>query len=96
MASLDATSIVRIDRQRFDTMLNILPPASWMGIGAHAESFKMSEGVNADTAKFYCRIGTDHFELTGDVRSSHGAIVERCRAFLQSGGTATVLVQAAS
>jgi hypothetical protein len=96
MASSNSMSVRRIDRQRFDSMLNILPPTSWMGIGGHAESFKMSEGVNADTAIFYCRIGTGHFELESDIRSSHGAVVERCRAFLQSGGTETALAQAAS
>lgn len=82
MASLDARSIRRIDRQRFHDMLNMLPPVSWVRIGNHAESFKISEHVCGGIARMFCRIGLDHFELTGDTRSSHHALIERCRAFL--------------
>jgi Protein of unknown function (DUF1419) len=87
MASPDLLTIRRIDRQRFDDMLNMLPPVSWMG-GSHAESFKMSECDHGDITTIFCRIGSDHFELKGDIRSSHRAIVERCRSFLQTGGAA--------
>lgn len=95
MATSDSMSVRRIDRQRFEHMLNILPPASWMGIGTHAESFRISEGVSADIATFYCRVGTDHFELKGDVRSSHGAVVACCQTFLQSSDTAATAVRTA-
>jgi hypothetical protein len=83
MASLDAKSIQRIDRQRFADMLNILPPVSWVGIGSQAESFMLSECVDSAISRIFCRIGLDHFELTGDMCSSHDSIVERCRAFRQ-------------
>jgi hypothetical protein len=96
MASSNSMSVRRIDRQRFERMLNMLPPASWMGIGTHAESFRTSEGISADITTFYCRIGADHFELTGDVRSSHGAVAARCRTFLQSGETAAPAVVASA
>jgi hypothetical protein len=72
---------VRIDRQRFADMLNILPPISWVGIGSQTESFRLSECVDGDITRIFCRIGLDHFELTGDIRSSHYSIVEQCRAF---------------
>jgi hypothetical protein len=87
MASPDSLPIRRINRQRFDDMFNMLPPVSWMG-GGYAESFMMSECDHGDITTIFCRIGSDHFELKGDIRSSHRAIVERCRSFLQSGSAA--------
>ena len=81
MAFIVPGSIKRIGPERFDSMLNILPPAHWCGVGCFAESFKLCELNYGDITTVFCRLGAAHFELKADIHTPHTQVVAHCSAF---------------
>jgi len=73
-----------ISADRFDEMLNILPPLNWSGVGTATESFQMSEMLDIHLVTLFVRIGAQHFELeTGDL-VTHRMAVSHCAQLIAS------------
>lgn len=70
---------VRITHERFDEMLNVLPPRRWYNHGA-TESFHVSERIAGNVVSHFCRIGADYFELQDLYTLVHHEIVTKCSA----------------
>src|SRR5580658_5738349 len=56
MTSTFIRSAKAVSAERYNAMLNILPPLNWCGIGSSTESFRMSEMLDIDTVVIFCRI----------------------------------------
>ena len=69
----------RIDVERWDYALGVLPPAKWI-VRSAAETFHISELVSGLMANILCRIGDNYFEMTDDVRLTHDEITAKCVA----------------
>ena len=69
---------VEIDAERYNEMLEVLPPEQWHGIGEHTESFKLSERTSGNITAIFCRIGERYFEMQDSVFMKHAAIVAAC------------------
>ena len=74
---------VRIDRERWDEMLNVLPPVQWKNERA-AETFKMSEMTSGMITTIFCRIGENYFELSDNVNTPHDKIASACARLIGS------------
>jgi len=70
-----------ITAERWDELLNILPPMKWRG-GEHSESFMISEATVINLHCILCRIGERYFELTDRRSLSHEEIVAKCMEFM--------------
>ncbi len=68
--------------EQFLEMLNILPPVGWAGCGSGAESFKMSEMLCDRITVIFVQYRGRYFTLCDDVRTTHGAIMEKVREFI--------------
>ena len=73
-----------VSAERYNDMLNILPPLNWCGIGSSTESFRMSEMLDIDTVVIFCRIGSQHFELVAGDRVTHHLAIAHCTALVQT------------
>jgi hypothetical protein len=82
-----------ISAERFNDMLNILPPLNWTGIGASAESFRMSEMIDINLVAIFVRIGEQHFELEAGHLVTHCMAVSHCAAIVGHGAAASVGAQ---
>jgi hypothetical protein len=71
---------VQISAERFDEMLNILPPRDWRG-SRGAQSFKMSELIYDDIAVIFAERNGHYFELRDSCRLPHAEIMSKCAAF---------------
>lgn len=69
----------RITAERFEEVLNVLPPVRWVRAG-HEESFLMSEREAGSLTGIFCRIGEAFYNLTDECTLKHAEIVARCRA----------------
>ena len=78
-----ASAPVRIDRERWDEMLNVLPPVQWKNERA-AETFKMSEMTSGMITTIFCRIGENYFELSDNVNTPHDKIASACARLIGS------------
>ena len=74
---------VRIDRERWDEMLGVLPPLQWKNERA-AETFKMSEMTSGMITTIFCRIGENYFELSDNVNTPHDKIASACARLIGS------------
>ena len=74
---------VRIDRERWNEMLNVLPPIQWKNERA-AETFKMSEMTSGMITTIFCRIGENYFELSDNVNTPHDKIASACARLIGS------------
>lgn len=70
-----------IDCDRFDEMLNILPPMKHQS-SPGAESFMISECLDLDLHSIFCRIGDKYFEMVHKRSLTHLDIVESCLAVI--------------
>lgn len=68
-----------IDAERFDELLNMLPPQRWVR-GGTTESFRICEAVTGDLYTFCVRLGDRHFTLTERGGTSHDELVRLCSA----------------
>ena len=73
---------VRIDRERWDYMLNVLPPVQWANRNG-AETFKMSEMTSGTITTILCRIGERYFEMADDYWTSHDDIATACHVLIK-------------
>ena len=73
---------VEITHERFDEMLNILPPVNWANWSLN-ESFQMSERMAGNVTSIFCRIGTRYFELQDRATISHDVIVMKVSDAMQ-------------
>ncbi|HEY9646855.1 MAG TPA: hypothetical protein V6C88_10815 [Chroococcidiopsis sp.] len=69
----------RIDRARFDEMLNVLPPMKWRS-DSGSESFMLSEATSSHYHLILCRIGANYYQLTDSRLLNHQQIVALCLA----------------
>lgn len=76
------TAPKEIDFDRWDEMLNILPPMKWSG-GNGSESFMLCEATALDLHSIFCRVGDRYFEMTDRRSLSHEDIVSACLKVMQ-------------
>jgi hypothetical protein len=67
----------RIDRERWDELLNVLPPCRWAR-GAGSESFHISEALTGNLYTHCVRIGDNYFTLNEERGTSHSDLVRMC------------------
>ena len=63
-----------ISAERFEEMLNCLPPERWW-MGAGAESFRLSERLTGSIASFFLRIGPAYWQINEDQGTTHDELV---------------------
>lgn len=69
---------VEITAERFDEMLNVLPPMKWRG-GRGEQSFMMCEFTIAYITTIFCEIAGRYFEMADSYTLTHADIVSKCR-----------------
>lgn len=67
------TKPLRITEDRFDWMLNVLPPCRWHRVGGF-EVFHVSERLTGPLVSWFAHRGADYWEFTEDCRLSDGAL----------------------
>jgi hypothetical protein len=67
----------RITAERFDEMLNCLPPQLWTRFNSQ-ESFRISEPLTSGIWTWCVRIGDHHFTLNESPVVSHPELVRQC------------------
>lgn len=67
----------RIDRNRWDELLNVLPPCHWIRSEA-CESFHISEALTGNLYTHCVRVGDAYFTLIEDRGTSHSDLVRMC------------------
>lgn len=72
------TPPVAITAERWEEMLNVLPPMRWRG-GGDTESFMICEATTLDLHSIFCRIGNQFFEMTNRRTMTHEEITRACR-----------------
>lgn len=75
---LIAHPVERISEERYNEMLNVLPPCNWVR-GGSVESFHISEAITGSVVNVFVRIGSDHFSLYSRARTTHGERLSHCR-----------------
>lgn len=73
----------QITEERFDEMLNILPPCRWVR-GYGVESFYLSERLAGNIVSIFCRIGKTYWSFNAPASVGHDEIVRRCQAALEA------------
>ena len=71
---------IEITKERFEEMLNVLPPVAWKH-GYDGQSFKMMERTIDNITSIFCEVGGRYFELSDDIHKTHEWIVAQCRAY---------------
>lgn len=77
--ALCITDPKEIDVDRFDYLLNVLPPERWAREG-YSESFQMMERTNGRVTCIACRIDTRYFEFEDICGMSHADICRKVMA----------------
>ena len=79
--ALCCTEPVEIDADRFNYLLEVLPPLGWVRrVGA--ESFKLSEFTNGRVTCVAVRVGSRYFSFEGVASTPHDECVAKvCAAF---------------
>lgn len=72
---------VEIDAEKWDYMLNVLPPVQWTNEHG-AETFKMSEMTSGTITTIFCRIGNRYFEVVDDYWVSHDQVATACKELI--------------
>lgn len=68
------TDPVEITAERFDELLNVLPPCRWVR-GCDSETFFVSEAEVADIHLWCARVGQKHYTLSQSRTMTHDQIV---------------------
>lgn len=66
-----------ISAEQFQTALEVMPPAGWASNGL-TETFRLGERISAGIARWYCRIGENHYTLADRVALKPGEVVAKC------------------
>jgi hypothetical protein len=67
----------RIDRERWDELLNVLPPCHWVRCDS-TESFHISEAITGNLYTHCVRIGDKYFTLVEERPTRHSDLVRMC------------------
>src|SRR5208337_362410 len=81
---------VEITEEKFQEMLEVLPPKNWVNRG-RTETFKLAEHTYGPITAIFCRIGDKHYTLEDDVSTPHDAIVAMVTAAAQRDPASTAL-----
>ena len=73
------TEPARITAERFEEMLEILPPRQRVRAGAY-ESFKMIERLSGSITSIFARLGDSYWSFSGHDDMPHSEIIRRCAA----------------
>lgn len=65
-----------ITQDRFNYLLEVLPPEDWQR-GGSSESFKLMERLSGNITTIAARIGNDYYEFNDNARMTHVAIIEK-------------------
>ena len=65
----------RISEERFDYLLNVLPPCKWTRYSL-AESFHVSEHITDDIVTWCVRLGGSYWELADTCHLTHDQVVD--------------------
>lgn len=68
------TGPTEIDRERFDYLLDVLPPCRWTRAG-DCESFYLSERITGNIVTWAVRRGARYFEVNEETSRDHAAIM---------------------
>lgn len=67
----------RINQERYEEMLNVLPPENWQrGVGYSC--FRLSERLSGTIASFFVRIGDSYYQINEDENADPGALFRAC------------------
>ena len=67
----------RISQERYEEMLNILPPENWRrGVGYSC--FRLSERLSGTIASFFVRIGDSYYQINEDEDADPSALFRAC------------------
>jgi Asp-tRNA(Asn)/Glu-tRNA(Gln) amidotransferase C subunit len=72
-----------VDEERFDEMLNVLPPAGWVRDGS-TQSFKLVERTTGELTTIMVRYAGKYYEYTGSYKTRHADIIEYVRAEIEA------------
>ena len=76
------TDPIEIEEDAYTDALECLPPVAWQ-MTPQGDSFKMSERLSGSITAIYCRIESRFFCFNADIRTTHAAALEKCRAHFQ-------------
>jgi hypothetical protein len=76
-----------ITEERFQEMLNILPPVGWKN-DSDGESFKICERTAGRLTAIFIRIGERYATLTDDIRTPHQECCRRAAEYFLANPTA--------
>jgi hypothetical protein len=71
-----------VDADRYQYLLEVLPPLGWRGLGSGAESFKLSEFTSGRVTCVMVRIGARYFEFEDVFSKSHDDCVKKVTDWL--------------
>jgi len=67
----------RITQERYEEMLNVLPPENWRrGVGYGC--FRLSERLSGTIASFFLRIGDSYYQVNEDEDADPGVLFRAC------------------
>jgi hypothetical protein len=67
-----------ISAERYDDMLNVLPPSRWYR--GHVQYFHVCEHLTGDLVSWFIKCGDSHYEFNGSCRMTHGEIIDKLNA----------------
>ena len=77
------TPVTEIDHDRFDEMLNVLPPSRWVRF-AGREHFHICERISGSIVSWCVRIGSRYFTFQDTSNMTTQQVAERCVAFIDA------------
>ena len=72
--------LTEVTEERFDEMLNVLPPSKWRG-GAGAQSFHLCEYLSGNIVLWLMELNGRYFQCQDVDSLTHVELMERARAF---------------
>jgi hypothetical protein len=75
--------IREVTRERFDEMLDILPPQKWIGCGSGSQSFHISERITDNVVCWLVRRGSRYFELQDRIDMTHAQLQARAADYIE-------------
>jgi hypothetical protein len=79
--------IREITRERFDEMLDILPPQKWQGCGTTQQTFHISERLTDNVVCWLIRRGPRYFELQDRADCTHSQLQARAALYIDNNPT---------
>ncbi|EDT2962903.1 DUF1419 domain-containing protein [Salmonella enterica subsp. enterica] len=80
--------VTEISSERFDYMLEVLPPLDWhFNESGGAQSFKLAEMYADNVTNIFAKYGDRFFELRDHVTLTHSEIIERVKVYVDAAQT---------